>query len=423
MKRYLKAIISDPIFKQGGLIFVSSLLVNVFNLVFWLYMVRKLVPEDYGALNSLISLFMFFSVPVGILQTVVMRYVSKFMALGAQEQVRIFLAYFLKKIAYFLLVMIVFILCFGHLMAHFLQIEGKGVFYLIAIGILFSSLGTIALGALSGLQKFNEVALNNVAMGTAKLVVGFFLVAIGFKVFGALAGFVFSFGVGLVLSIFQLPPWLKKFKGHIDRGVLDTKEITSYFLPVGLCMLSFYALTNMDVVLVKHFFSPLQAGYYSVAQMVGKIVLFIPAAVGVVMFPKVVDSHVKNGNTTVILKKCLGAVGFLSGVATVCTFLFPVFILKLLTGHRHPEAVELVKYFSLSMGFFALVNIFMIYHLSLHRMGYVYALTVLTVCQFLGIWFFHQSLKDVLLILIFFSIVLFYLGFYFSRQKFIHERS
>ena len=267
------------------------------------------------------------------------------------------------------------------------------------------------------------MALNNVAIGIAKLVVGFFLVAIGFKVFGALIGFVFCFAVGLVLSIFQLPPWLKKFRGRINLELLNTKEIASYFLPVGLCTLSFYALTNMDVVLVKHFFSPLQAGYYSVAQMVGKIVLFIPAAVGVVMFPKVVDSHIKNGNTKTILKKCLGAVGFLCGIATVGTLLFPVFILKLLTGHSHPEAVELVKYFSLCMGFFALVNIFMLYHLSLHRMGYVYALTVVTVCQFLGIWFFHPSLKGVLQNLLVFSIVLFYLGVHFTRKSLSYAKS
>jgi O-antigen/teichoic acid export membrane protein len=422
MKKHLKVIISDPIFKQGSLIFASSILVNIFNLVFWLYMVRKLVPEDYGALNTLISVFIFFSMPTLILQTVIMRFVSKYMAQGSEEHIRVFLAYFLKKIAYFLFGMIVVIICFGQPMAHFLQIEGKGVFYLIAVGILFSSLGSIALGALSGLQKFNEVAINSVSMGIAKLVVGFFLVAIGFRVFGALAGFVISYVVGLGVSIFQLPPWLKKFKGHIDHGILDTKEIASYFLPVGLCTFSFYALTNMDVVLVKHFFSPLQAGYYSVAQMVGKIVLFIPTAVGVVMFPKVVDSHVKNGNTKIILKKCLGAVGFLCGVATVGTFLFPIFILKLLTGHSHPEAVALVKYFSLCMGFFALVNIFMLYHLSLHRMGYVYALAVLTVCQFLGICFFHQSLKDVLLILLVFSVALFCLGIHFSRKELTYEK-
>ena len=190
MKRHLKAIISDPIFKQGGLIFVSSMLVNVFNLVFWLYMVRKLVPEDYGALNTLISVFIFFSMPTAILQTVIMRFVSKYMAQGSQEHVRIFLVYFLKKIAYFLFGLIILILYFSKPMAHFLQIEGKGVFYLIAIGILFSSLGTITLGALSGLQKFNEVAVNNVAMGITKLAVGFLLVAAGFRVFGALAGFV-----------------------------------------------------------------------------------------------------------------------------------------------------------------------------------------------------------------------------------------
>lgn len=422
MKRHLRAIISDPIFKQGGLIFVSSMLVNIFNLIFWLYMVRKLVPEDYGALNTLISFFMFFSVPVGILQTVITRYVSKYVAEGKQAQIRILLSYFVKMLAYFLVVLVIIFVCLSQVMANFLQIDGRGVFYLIVIGIFFYSFCSITLGTLSGLQKFNDVAINNVAMGVVKLAVGFFLVTMGFRVFGAMVGFVISFAIGLGFSIVQLPSWLKKFHGFFVHGPLNTKEILGYFLPVGLCTFCFFALTNMDVVLVKHFFSPLQAGYYSVAQTVGKIVLFIPTAVGVVMFPKVVDSHVKNGNTKAILKKCLGAVGFLCGIAAAVTFLFPVFILKFLTGHSHPEAVELVKYFSLCMGFFALVNIFMLYHLSLHRMEYVYALTLLTVCQFLGIWFFHPSLKSVLQNLLFFSVILFYLGIHFTRRSLSHAK-
>jgi len=55
---------------------------------------------------------------------------------------------------------------------------------------------------------------------------------------------------------------------------VSLRPIYAYCLPVSAMLISFTILTNSDVTLVKKFFSPLEAGYYSVAQMVGKIILF-----------------------------------------------------------------------------------------------------------------------------------------------------
>ncbi len=410
MKIALKKFFSDPIFRHGGVIFASSMFVNVFNLVFWLYMVRKLSPEDYGVLNSLVSLLMFFSVPTGILQTVVTRYTSKLMAQDHEAQVRFLFFYFVKIVAFFAAGILIFFILFAHSISGFLRIDERSLVAVCAIGIGLSSFAPVTMGLLYGLQKFNDIALNSMATGIAKLGVGFSLVAAGLKTFGALVGFVVSFAVTLVYSFLQLPRWLKGRQEKMDHAVLDRSEIYRYFLPVGLGTMSFFALTNMDIILVKHFFSPVDAGYYSVAQMVGKIILFIPGAIGVVMFPKVVDSHIKTGSSLFILKKCLIAVGALCGVGTFCALLFPSLILKILTGHTQPEAVELVKFFAVSMTFFALVSILTLYHLSLHRVKYIYTLTFVAIAQFLAIWFFHANLSHVIFILLVASLILFYAG-------------
>lgn len=422
MKKRLLLFFSDPIFKQGGVIFVSSIVVNVLNLVFWLYMVRHLAPQDYGVLNTFISVLMFFCVPVGILQTVVTRYTSKYMAHKQVDKVQSLLSYFIRIIGIFLAV-VLSVLFFGrHYIAAFLQIDERRLLFAVAVGIVFNSFATVTLGALAGLQKFNDVAINGMVSIISKIFFGFVLVAVGLKAFGGLLGFVFSVIVGCCLSLFQLPKDMIKLSVVPGSVTLDKKDIYSYFLPVGLCMLCFFALTNMDIILVKHFFQPLEAGFYSVAQMVGKIALFVPGAIGVVMFPKIVDSHAKNENTKTLLKKCLVIVGSLCGTVTVVTILFPTFILKVLTGHEQPLAIGLVKFFAVSMSLFALTNIVMLYHLSLHRMKYIYFLACITVCQFLGICLFHKTLTHVLLVLTFCSAVLLYFGLRFSRGP-LYERS
>jgi len=422
MKKRLILFFSDAIFKQGGVIFASSIIVNVLNLVFWLYMVRHLAPQDYGVLNTFVSVLMFFCVPVGILQTVITRYTSKFMAHKKIGEVQSLLLYFIKLISVFLGIVMVVLIIGDHHIISFLQIDEKRLVYAVAVGIFFSSFATITMGALVGLQRFNDVAINSITSSISKLFFGFVLVAAGLKAFGGLLGFVFSVIVGFCLSLFQLPKDIIKLREMPDPVILDKKDIYSYFLPVGLSMLCFFALTNMDIILVKHFFAPLEAGFYSVAQMIGKIALFVPGAIGVVMFPKIVDSHAKNENTKVLLKKCLIIVGLLCGSATVVTILFPAFILKVLTGQEQPLAIGLVKFFAVSMSFFALTNIFMLYHLSLRRMKYIYFLACMTVCQFLGICLFHKTLTDVLLVLTFCSAILFCFGLNFSRGR-QYERS
>jgi O-antigen/teichoic acid export membrane protein len=360
--------------------------------------------------------------PLSILQTVVTRYTSKFMAHKLLKEVQHLLFYFIKVVSIFLVIVLAVIVAGDHPIASFLRIDEKRLVYAVALAIIFNSFSAISLGALSGLQLFNDVALNSVVATVSKLFSGFILVILGLRAFGGLLGFVFSFAIALLLSLFQLPKGLIVLKNGGESVALNKREVYLYFLPVGLSMLCFFALTNMDIILVKHYFVPLDAGYYSVAQIVGKIVLFIPGAIGVVMFPKIVVSHAKRENTKIILRKCLIAVGVLCGTATFAALLFPDLILSILTGHNQPQAVSLVKFFAVSMSFYALINIFMLYHLSLHRMRYIYLMVILTILQFLGICLFHKSLTDVLVVLTVCAAVLFCCGIFFSKGP-IHARS
>jgi O-antigen/teichoic acid export membrane protein len=384
-------------------------------------MVRKLDPQDYGVLNSLVSLMMFFSVPLGVLQTVMTRYVAKFMAHDRRDDVKALVFYFAKPLAFFLIFIFFIFILWGKGVSGFLRLQSAGLVYLIGLGLLFGSSAAITMGSLYGLQKFKEVAFNTVASGLVKLGTGFSLVALGFKVTGALLGFILSSILALVFSLFQLPSWLRQPHHHGTKYLLDKKEINYYFIPVGLATLCFFILTNMDVILVKHYFDATSAGYYSVAQMVGKIVLFVPGAVGIVMFPKIVENHAKNLDTYVLLKRCLWAVGGVCGIVTILALLFPGFILKGLTGYTHPQALGLIKFFALSMTFFALVNILMLYHLSLHNMKYIYLLCIVSFFQVAGIWLMHSALEQVLSILLIDSVFLSVSGLWLARKEKVEE--
>lgn len=408
--------VSEPLWRDSGIMFAGSVLVNIFNLLFWLIMVRKLVPEQYAVLNSLVALMSLFSVPLGVVQTVVTRYVSRWKAMGKTEEVGCLLKFFAKRLIFFSAGIALVFLLAGRNISVFMQLPQGPWMVLITLGVVSSAFSTLTMGILYGSQRFLELSLDSVLSGFVKLLGGWFFVVLGWAVLGGLCGFIVGFIVFLVISGFQTVAQFPFKKGLCPKHILNRREIYRYFVPTALCVFSLFALTNMDIILVKHFFSPLDAGYYSVAQIMGRIVLFLPSAVGVVMFPKIAEAQAKREAGRDILKKCLSIVGVLCGAAFLLSLVFPDMILKILTGHQNPESVGLVKWFAFSMSFYAVVNIFGLYFLSLHKNGFILVLTCAVCLQAAGFWLFHETLVQVLIILSVVSVLLSGLGVVFMRR-------
>lgn len=161
------------------------------------------------------------------------------------------------------------------------------------------------------------------------------------------------------------------------------------------------------MVLVKYFFSPEASGVYSLAQMVGKIFLFLPGAISVVMFPHASGLNATNSDTRSVLKKSLLYAFYLCLCAVFFYNIFPEFTLKLLTGKALPESILLGRLFSISMTFFALCFVLINYFLSLKYLSFIKYLVISVALQFTGILIFHNSLLQVQLVLCVNSFLLF----------------
>jgi len=132
------------------------------------------------------------------------------------------------------------------------------------------------------------------------------------------------------------------------------------------------------------------------------------------MFPKTSELHAQAKATSHHLKKNLLYVGALCGAAALICLLFPGLIIRLLSGEEHLQCIPLARIFSVTMVFFALVYVLLFYHLSIHRLGFIYSLVLLTVLQFLAIILFHESLLQVLYIMCGNAILLFLINAYLA---------
>jgi O-antigen/teichoic acid export membrane protein len=408
-----KEFFNDIVIKHSSVIFISSLLCNIMNLAFWLFMIRRLDQIEYGILSSMVSALALLGLPVSILQTVLARYFSEFKAQDRKERVQTLFRAFLKRIIYLNVAIVVVILLLSKTIANFLHIADSYFIYFTAISMIATTSLVLTISTMQGLQLFLRIASNSLIQGFSKVFFGILLVFSGMKSLGGFLGIVLSSVCALSLSIFQLPKWVfqmkrKEYKAY--KTEINLKEIYGYFFPVSIALIAYTFFITTDIILVKHFFSESDTGIYSIAQTVGKIVLFLPTAISLVFFPVTVQHDIQKKNTLPILRKCLFLVGGLSSGAFIFTFAFPGLMLRLIAGRVVPECISLVRFLIFPMSLFSIVHIFIYYNLSLRRMKFIRNIFILSICQIAAMWFLHRTLYDIAGIMLIIAAISLFLG-------------
>ncbi len=396
----------SPFTKNIIFVFAGSSIANFLNLIYQLFIAHKFSPSDFAAFNSLLSIFTLFFIPLSTLQFAVAKYAAAFKAQGHIEKTRTLLLKLLRKFLLFAAATLILFLLFSFYIIAKLKIDSPASGFILALLVASSWLAPIFLGGVQGLELFGWLVLALIGSGVVKLILTFIFVLLGFKIAGALGALLVSNLLAVFIAFFSLKNSLIPFNLKVKDDI-DFKEILIYLFPVAVSNLCYIWLVTFDMVMVKYFFSPEASGSYSLAQMLGKIFLFLPGAISMVMFPRASSLNATNSDTSHILKKSLIYASFLGVSAAVVYNLFPSFILKLLTGKAFPESILLGRLFSLSMTFFALLLVIINYLLSIKDLCFIKYLAVFTFLQFLGIILFHKTLYQVQFVLCASSILLF----------------
>jgi O-antigen/teichoic acid export membrane protein len=254
-------------------------------------------------------------------------------------------------------------------------------------------------GALQGLQKFYAWGIIAIIGGLLRLVFAVGLVALGLQASGALAAQFISVLATLAIAFVVLWPLFRRNPSfQSSNHGLTLKEISSYagLVLVGTTCLA--VMTNMDVMIVKHFFPPAEAGQYAAASVLAKVILFTPAAITAVLFPKSTERYTLQQDSSKIARLAVGAVAGLCGTLAIVFFLIPEFLIRLLFGQGYENAVPLLGPFGLTMALYALVTVQMTYYLSIHKSRYIPVIAISTILVIVALALFHQSLLEVILI-------------------------
>jgi len=420
IRKKIAFLFKGELIKHTAVVFAGASVAGFFCLLYHLVCVRVLKTQDYGTFNSLISFIMFVSMTVFPFAAALTRFFTEYIA---QKDIPRLLSTFkkiIKRLSVSALVLLFLFSALSPLISGFLKT--KTLYIIICAGIVSLSLFCLPFPCLfQSFQKFKTFSFLGVISSLGKLSLGVYLMYLGWGIYGALSGFLAAPLLVFLISLFFIPAVFKRnLSSSVRNGSIEVNlvPIYKYFFPVAIVMLSFTLLTNIDVVLVKHFFSPVYAGDYSIAQIVGKIFLFLPSALAIVIFPKSTKAYVTNVNSHKILYKSLAlAVIICAGGVGLC-ILKPGFVLNILTSKVNPASNSLVGLFSLAMSFYAFTWITVSYLLATHNLKFILPFAACAVLETVFIYLNHISLNIILSIVLAFSIISFLTvlcGVWFSR--------
>lgn len=399
----IRDILNDKIFRASGLLFICMMFNNISNFLYQAFMGRVLSIEEYGMLNSLLSLGVIVSLPTQTLHTTVANVTSHLKAKEAHHNIlRLFYRMLLKVSMVGICGIVIFAFLSGYLQS-FLNVPSVYPLLMVGLLALLGFLLSVNLGILQGLQSFNYFGIFSGINGFLKLVFGTLLVYLGLGVEGAIGGIALGYFIIFLSSATILRLTIVKFMSTnpVKKDVSYTQGSFSYSVPVLIALLCSTCLTNIDLVLVKHFFLPEETGNYAIASVLGKAVLVLPSAIVSVMFPMVSESHALEADSYNILRKSVVLAGILSCLGLQVYLFFPELLVTILMGAKHASTAPLVRYYGLAMLPFVFVNLFMYFNLGTHRMRFLYTFIAGSLAEILLVYAYHDSLKQVIYILLF----------------------
>ncbi len=395
-KNFLKhELISNSIY-----IFIGSLIGNALAFLLNLFFARSLSYVDYGIFASLLSIITIASIPGGSISTILVRFSTEYYSKGQIDKLKNFYEKSLKFIFSFSFVVLVIFIIFSPLIKDFLHLDNIWYAVIVGLCVVAGYIQMLNSAFLQGLMKFSFISFVNVFSSFIKLMVGVMLVLLGFKTFGALDSIFFMY---ITIFVISFIPLRFIFTKRIESEArVPIREVLTYALPAFVTILAMASFTSIDVILVKHFFNPTLAGYYSGVSLIGKVILYFTATIPAVMFPLVIKRNATGKAFNGLFLFSVSLVLIPSLMITAFYYIFPEFVINLFLGGRSYLTMSpYVGLFGLFITLFSIVNIFVNFFLSVNKTIISFMVVGAAVLQIVLLWAYHSDFYQIITISIF----------------------
>lgn len=282
------------------------------------------------------------------------------------------------------------------LIARFLRIDTPWPIVAAAFALLLLFLRPVTDGTLQGVQHFFGLGSVQILQSFLRLVFAALLVWAGFQATGAVVALPLGSSVALGLAVWILLPFFRAPEPEVQPGPISWRY--SAYTLIGL--LAFAIMVNVDAIVVRRLFGDAAAEFYGPVVTLGKMNLFIPLGIGLVLFPKATQRHAAGRDSRPVLLMALAATLLPGLVLTVLYYYFPGWIVQTVFGPAYADPGTLLALVGLATTLYAGVSIWLNYALSLERRAYTFILAGIVSLQVGLMLAFHPRLETIALVMI-----------------------
>ena len=378
----------------GAIVLVGVIAVNVGNYLFHLLSARELGPASYSDVVSLLALAGLIGLPLGGVQVVVARTVARLSAAGDAPGLRAFFRFGLGATTVVSIAVGVAVVGLSPVIQSSLGIGSLSAIVVTGALTVPALLTPIALGVAQGLQRFTLLSVSLASSTAVRLAALVVVLALGFGITAVLVATLLGSLVALAVPLARLGD---KLRGpSAGRPQLSQRAIGTSLLPVVIGLLAITALTTADVIVAKAVFDDHEAGIYGSASLVGRVILYLPAAIVTVLLPKVSARATRGETSGDILAASVGVTVAASTLMTLAYAAVPGTVIRLAFGSAFADASGLLYLFGIAMSGYALLNVLLIYHLARNATTMSWLLLTGAVLQLGGYMLWHDSPRQLL---------------------------
>ncbi len=378
----------------GGsiILLLGSVFVSLANFGYNIGAARMLGPADFSHAAAAVTILMLVSAITLAFQLVC----TKLLAKEETTEGKAAVYQRLRKRAWAIGIGLgVFMVLASSVLTTYLRLSSPWIIILLAVGLtIYVPLG-VKRGGLQGTCRFRGLSWNMAAEAILKFVGAMVLIELGFGVLGAVAAISAS-----VALAYCLPDGASELRGPVvpaqPAPVGEARQAIVFF--VGQVIIS-----NIDILMVKHFFRPEVAGLYAAIALVGRLLYFGAWSVVSAMFP--VSAEAKDegdGGGRPLLALPLLMVTAMSVVFVLFLAAFPEVVFRSLFGTHFPAAIGglnlLLSMNAAATGTYAIAVVLITYEMSRRIANTGWLQLVVSGLIAAGISWFHSTLPEVIIV-------------------------
>jgi O-antigen/teichoic acid export membrane protein len=264
--------------------------------------------------------------------------------------------------------------------------------------VALSFLLPVIMGTLQGMERYLALGLMLVAIAIARVAFG---VPWAATAHGGSGGAIAGQTVG-VLVVIVGAAWLLRGiligrgTGAASSGLRRKPDVRA--VTASVAFIAFAVLSNLDILLAKLFLSSEEVGQYAALSTVGKLVMFLPGAVALVMVPNAARARHTRRDAARVLRIAGVLVAATAAAAAIPAALSPGLLVETMFGQDYKAATSGVLPMVCAGAGMALLYLLVVYTVAVEDRRWSMLLAAGVVLQIVGISLFHDSPAQVALV-------------------------